>query len=68
MRLEDKGNAHFIAKLEVRPPYKEHSTSIGFVGFKIEPVFGEAYRVGKPKELKQQYAVVKAEEYDEIPF
>lgn len=64
--LKDKGEAHFTAQLEVKPPWGDKPASIGFTGFSIEPVFGQAYRVPKPKDTRRQEQ--PEPEYDYIPM
>jgi hypothetical protein len=64
--LQDRGEAHFIAVLEVKPPYGDRPASIGFTGFNIEPVFGNVYRVAKKKQPKPQPEPV--EDSEGVPF
>lgn len=53
MALTDRGEAHFTAKLEVKPGYENRGPKIGLVGKFIEPVFGNVYRISKKKNRPQ---------------
>lgn len=70
--LTDRGEAHFTASLEVKPPYGDRGQRVGFVGRFIEPVFGNVYRISKPKKKKKSQSnddPVNDQDNDEaIPF
>lgn len=66
--LTERGEAHFIAKLEVSPAYGEHPQRLGFIGFTITPLFQKAFNKTKSNQPKPRKEKQDSEALDYIPF
>lgn len=58
--LEDKAMAHFIGELRVKPAYGSFPQTTQVIGYFIQPVFGNAYKITNPKTSKPPHS--KSEE------
>ncbi len=66
--LTERGEAHFIAKLEVSPAYGEHPQRLGFIGFTITPLFQKAFNKAKSNQPKPHKEKQDSEASDYVPF
>ncbi len=50
------GEFHFTGSLVVKEAWKDYPESLSFLGFEIEPVLGNVYRISKPKSTSEDAA------------
>lgn len=68
--LTDRCEAHLVAKLEVQAAYGDHPQRISFVGFKIEPIFQNAFnkKQNPSKSEARRYEKQSPNDSDYVPF
>jgi len=47
--IKDRQIAHFSGELKIKPAYGDYPQTVQVVGYFLEPVFGNVYRIAKSK-------------------